>query len=230
MTLQRLTGAVVIVECTLVLILAAGSGLASAQTPLRVDAATAASHMVRRVEPQYPPLAKMARVQGTVELDVCIGKDGAVTAVNVKSGNPPLVASATQAVKQWKYTPFMSDGKPTDVITTVKMPFSLGIPPDIYENERQISNKYFKNEEECRRLIGSQQYDQAWAPCEATVALAEQLPPERALERTHAYADMGWDLAGRRQFGEALQYFQKEVDVDEKVRKPDDADFGVRVS
>lgn len=200
--------------------------VANAQTYINVPAAPAAAHLVKRVDPIYPPLAKMARIQGTVDLEVHIGKDGSVVSAKVKQGHPILVMSAIQAVKQWKYKPFVSDSKPVEAMTTVEIPFSLGIPPDQYKAEQEISGKYFKKEDACRKLIGLRQYDQARPLCEAAVALAEQLPPRRALERTHAYADMGWVLLGQRNFGEALTYFRKEVDLDEKVRKPDDADLG----
>lgn len=75
-----------------VLMLLAGSAIA--QEPSEVTPAKAAEHLIKKVDPEYPALAKAARVQGKVQLKATIAKDGAVTAVNVVSGHPMLVSSA----------------------------------------------------------------------------------------------------------------------------------------
>lgn len=64
----------------------------AAEQATEVSAATAEEHLVKKVEPTYPPLAKMARIQGKVVLQVRIAKDGSVAETKVKSGHPLLVA------------------------------------------------------------------------------------------------------------------------------------------
>jgi protein TonB len=80
---------------------------------------------MREVEPAYPPLARSARVQGQVVLDVVIGKDGAVKSIKAESGHPMLVPAAIDAVKQWRYQPYKLDGKPVEVDTQVLVNFKL---------------------------------------------------------------------------------------------------------
>ena len=95
-----------------------------------VPAAAAEEHLLKSVEPSYPPLGKMARIQGKVVLQVLIAKDGSVADIKVKSGHPLLIAAALDAVKQWKYKPFTTDGKAVEATAIVEVPLSLGIPEE----------------------------------------------------------------------------------------------------
>jgi protein TonB len=63
------------------------------------------------VAPVYPPLARQARIQGTVILKIVINKDGDVRNVQSVSGHPMLAPAAVEAVKQWKYHPYTEEGK-----------------------------------------------------------------------------------------------------------------------
>jgi TonB family protein len=78
--------------------------------------------------PQYPPLAKQARIQGVVKLSVVIGQDGTVQNTSLVSGHPLLVPAALEAVKRWTYQPTALNGKPTEVQTEVDVNFTL--PPE----------------------------------------------------------------------------------------------------
>lgn len=78
------------------------------------------------VKPAYPPLARQARVSGTVELEAVIGTDGRLKELRVKSGNPLLVPAAIDAVRQWVYQPTVLNGEPVEVLTTVLVNFILG--------------------------------------------------------------------------------------------------------
>jgi len=73
----------------------------------------------------YPPLAKAARVQGTVKFEAVIGKDGSIQNLHMISGPPLLVQAAMQAVQQWKYRPTLLNGEPVEVITTIDVNFTL---------------------------------------------------------------------------------------------------------
>ncbi len=79
--------------------------------------------LVYKVAPEYPPIARAAHVQGSVVLNAIIAKDGTVQQVRVVRGNPLLVSSATDAVKRWRYRPFLLDGQPIEVETTVIVNF-----------------------------------------------------------------------------------------------------------
>jgi TonB family protein len=82
------------------------------------------------VAPVYPLLARQARIQGIVTLKAVISKSGDVESLQLVSGHPILAPSAIEAVKQWKYKPFLVDGEPVEVETTVQVNFTLaGAPP-----------------------------------------------------------------------------------------------------
>lgn len=81
--------------------------------------------LITKVQPTYPPLARQARVQGTVALQALIRKDGTVQELTVISGHPMLIQAAMEAVKQWRYKPYLLDGEPVLVQTTINVNFEL---------------------------------------------------------------------------------------------------------
>jgi protein TonB len=86
---------------------------------------TAAS-IITQTRPAYPPLARQARIQGTVVLHAIIDKEGKVAQMEIVSGHPLLVQSALEAVKQWRYKPTQLNGEPVEVDTTIQVTFSMG--------------------------------------------------------------------------------------------------------
>jgi TonB family protein len=96
---------------------------------IRVGGNVQASNLVKKVTPVYPPLAKQARMQGTVRFTVIINKEGSVENVQLVSGHPLLVPSALEAVKQWKYRPTLLNGNPVEVITQIDINFTLADDP-----------------------------------------------------------------------------------------------------
>ena len=99
-----------------------------AAPPARIKqggAVTAAS-IISQTKPNYPPLARQARIQGTVVLHAIIDKDGKVAQLEVISGHPLLVQSALDAVKQWRYKPTLLNGDPVEVDTTITVTFTMG--------------------------------------------------------------------------------------------------------
>jgi protein TonB len=83
------------------------------------------SKLIRRVEPEYPELAKRARVSGIVLLQVTIDETGSVTDVKIIRGHPLLNQAAVDAVRQWKYSPTLLNDEPVPVIATVTVNFVL---------------------------------------------------------------------------------------------------------
>jgi periplasmic protein TonB len=98
-----------------------------AVTPQKVRVSQGVSEglLLHKVTPQYPPLAKQARIQGSVVLQATIGKDGSILNLRVASGHPMLTQAALEAVKQWKYKPYMLNGEAVEVETTVQVNFTL---------------------------------------------------------------------------------------------------------
>ncbi|HZU29186.1 MAG TPA: energy transducer TonB [Bryobacteraceae bacterium] len=92
---------------------------------IRVGGNVQAANLIRKVMPVYPPLAKQARIQGTVRFTAIIGKDGTIQNLQLVSGHPLLVEAARQAVSQWVYKPTMLNGEPVEVVTQIDVNFSL---------------------------------------------------------------------------------------------------------
>ena len=78
-----------------------------------------------QVEPVYPLIAKRARVQGQVTLRAIISPQGTIESLQVVEGHPMLVAAAMDAVKQWRYKPYMLSGQPVEVETMVFVNFHI---------------------------------------------------------------------------------------------------------
>ena len=79
----------------------------------------------QKIDPVYPSVALEAAVEGSVVLDVQIDREGDVADISLVGGHPQLVQAAMDAVKQWKYLPYLLNGTPTDVKTTVHLTFEL---------------------------------------------------------------------------------------------------------
>ena len=92
---------------------------------IRVAARVAEANLVHDVTPQYPPEAGRARLEGAVVLMAVIGKDGSVRDVQVESGLPILAQAAIDAVKQWRYKPYLIDGEPVEVDSRITINFTL---------------------------------------------------------------------------------------------------------
>jgi protein TonB len=92
---------------------------------VRVSQGVSQGLLVSRVDPVYPEQAKQAGIQGTVVLSAIISADGSVKSLRLVSGHPALTSAAIDAVKQWKYRPYLLNGRPVDYETTVTVKFTL---------------------------------------------------------------------------------------------------------
>jgi len=92
---------------------------------IRVGGNVQAANIAKMVRPTYPPLAKQARIQGTVRFNAVIAKDGTIQNLQVVSGHPLLIPAATEAVRQWVYKPTQLNGEPVEVQTQIDVNFTL---------------------------------------------------------------------------------------------------------
>ena len=92
---------------------------------IRVGGQVESARLIFQPKPDYPPLAKMARIQGTVRLDAVISKDGTIQDLKVISGHPLLVRAALEAVQRWRYQPTMLNGDAVEVATEIDVNFTL---------------------------------------------------------------------------------------------------------
>ncbi|MGH9566638.1 MAG: energy transducer TonB [Candidatus Angelobacter sp.] len=93
---------------------------------IRVSSGVSTGNLIRKITPQYPSIARTAHISGSVILEAEISKQGDVVNLHVIGGPPLLRQAAVEAVKQWKYRPYLLNGEPVVVDTQVTVIFSLG--------------------------------------------------------------------------------------------------------
>jgi periplasmic protein TonB len=96
----------------------------TATKPFRISH-IAEGNIINRVQPIYPTLARQARIQGPVQLRAIISKAGTIENLNVNSGHPMLTAAAIEAVRQWRYRPYLLNNEPVEVETEITVNFVL---------------------------------------------------------------------------------------------------------
>ncbi|MGB8261809.1 MAG: energy transducer TonB, partial [Terracidiphilus sp.] len=99
---------------------------AEAPKKVNISAGVAQGMILQKTTPIYPPIAKAARVSGTVVLQATISKSGAIENLRVISGPAMLQQAALDAVKTWRYRPYLLNNEPVEVETTVNVIFTLG--------------------------------------------------------------------------------------------------------
>ncbi|SRR5712692_677389 len=92
---------------------------------IRVSQGISQGMLLKRVQPVYPQQARQMRLQGPVQLEASIGKDGSITKVKQISGDAVLGRAALDAVKQWKYKPYYLNGEPVGIQTQITVNFKL---------------------------------------------------------------------------------------------------------
>ena len=92
--------------------------------PVRISQLSPAD-LINGPRPLYPVPARLARIEGTVVLSALIARDGSIQRLQVQSGHPMLVSAAVDAVRQWRYRPYMLNGEAVEVETQITVNFSL---------------------------------------------------------------------------------------------------------
>ena len=96
------------------------------KAPVRVPSSIEAGLLIQKGIPQYPTMGKAMRIEGTVVLTATISKAGTIENLRVASGPAMLQQAALDAVKEWRYRPYLLNGEPVEVETTVNVVFTLG--------------------------------------------------------------------------------------------------------
>jgi protein TonB len=104
-------------------------GAGATQTPVlqvvNVSQGVSQGLIIKRVSPSYPPNSLQMHVEGAVTLLATISKTGNISSVKILSGDAGLARAAADAVKQWKYKPYLLDGSPVEIQTQVTVNFKL---------------------------------------------------------------------------------------------------------
>ncbi len=99
---------------------------AAPSKPLVISSGVATGMLIQRKPPDYPPIAKTARVSGTVELHATIATNGTIKDLHAVSGPAMLRQAAVDAVRNWRYKPYLLNNQPVEVETTINVIFTLG--------------------------------------------------------------------------------------------------------
>jgi len=148
MKAKRLLVVLAVAVCVAALA-ASAQQVATVATRVRVGGDVQQAKLIAQVQPEYPALARRAKITGTVRLEVSVSPTGTVEGVTVISGHPILVQPALDAVRQWKYAPTLLNGQPVGVVTTVDVFFkyegdsppseeNVPIPPAMETNIRRL--------------------------------------------------------------------------------------------
>ena len=93
---------------------------------MSVSSGVLAGYLIAPIHPEYPSIAKAVHVEGTVVIDAIISRTGGIESAHVLSGPPMLQRAALDAVRQARYRPFLLNGQPTEVQTTITINFRMG--------------------------------------------------------------------------------------------------------
>jgi protein TonB len=93
--------------------------------PLRLSQGAVEGNAIHQVQPEYPRLARSARIEGVVLLEGTIAKDGTIQNLRVITGHALLTQAAVNAIEQWVYEPFLLNGRPIEIVTTFTLTFSM---------------------------------------------------------------------------------------------------------
>jgi protein TonB len=92
---------------------------------LKISQGVSQGLLIKKVAPVYPPQALLTHKQGAVQLLATISKDGDISGIKLLSGETILAHAAMDAVKQWKYKPYLLDGQPMEIQTQITVNFTL---------------------------------------------------------------------------------------------------------
>lgn len=107
------------------LVVFAVAGVLPCAAEMRVAQPEAMRAVVKKVQPDYNPVARQMRVQGDVEVEARVSDGGEVVDVKVLSGNALLTPAVVKAVRDWRFTPFQENGKPSQAVATLRFSFKL---------------------------------------------------------------------------------------------------------
>ena len=181
----------------------------------------AMKHLTKKVEPITPPIAKLTKTGGPVAADIAIALDGSVESVKITSGAPLLSQAARDAIKQWKFDPFIENGYAIRVRTSIEVVFA----GQMSQAEQASRQAFFPVDDECRQLVNEHIYSEAEKTCSQAIDLSNKLPSEAVLERSEVQSLLGHALLLQGKTEEALPHYQEALSLDQTMLKPNDADL-----
>jgi TonB family protein len=185
-----------------------------AQEAIPVDQTALDQHVDHRVPPVYPPIAKVAHIQGTVVFQIRVGISGQIESMKVVSGPAMLQQAAIDSLKQWTFHPFERDGAPIAVTGQVPIAFNLS---DYHPgpDDETIADRYFQLADQCRSAVSARTDNPRAEPiCNQAAEIAEHFGPDvRFIEKRSAFVYAATACANNKDLTSALAWAEKAVDV-----------------
>jgi len=192
--------------------------------PRRVSPDEAEKHLLRRPTPQYPSLAQMGRIQGSVILDIQIDESGKASVRRLIRGHPLLAPAAIAAVEQAKYQPFEVNGNPTPVMTLVMVAFGNSANHDAEDREMLFLTDVWTTEDSAKLALDKGDYAAAEQQMKKWSDLLDSrrpLPEHGGATHAHGFdrelwqwtITMGLVCKAEQKYGEAERYYKNALDL-----------------
>ncbi len=202
-----------------------------AANPHLLDEATAKKNLLEHPDPVYPPIAKAARVQGTVKIAVVIDASGKVASENVQSGPAMLQQAALDAVHKWTFTPFLLNGVPMTVSVVVSIPFQIDKPGEGPTKEQEdAAQAWIPVSDKCRKALQANSSEDSMTYCKQALDLATKAGDTNSSDQiglmlSHQYFGHALILASK--FDEALAEENTSVEESKKWLKETDQELAM---
>jgi TonB family protein len=190
--------------------------------PPAVPPDKAKENLVTIVQPDYPPLAKAARIQGIVHASITIDETGNVKILRLISGHPMLAPAALEAIGKWKYKPFQVDGKATSVQTEVQVSIPEKVSQPDIDLERKFQDAYWANERAGREALNKGDFTAAEAKLQVARAAAEERGDFKWLELADVVSMLAGVKEGQKDFPGAEALLKQSLAIHLKHQHPDE--------
>jgi TonB family protein len=184
----------------------------------------AKQNLVSFVQPDYPPLAKAARIAGIVHASIVIDETGSVINLKLISGHPMLAPAALEAIRRWKYKPFQVDGKSAAVQTEVQVSIPENITQSDIDQERKFQDAYWQNERDGREAFKKGDLATAEAKFQTARAAAEERGDLKWLELADVISMLAEVKEGQKDYPEAEGLLKESLAIHQKHQRPDEAE------
>jgi TonB family protein len=191
----------------------ANSAKGNAQPSAAVSEGEARDHLLKNFDPVYPAIAKAAQVQGQVVLQLETDQSGQIAKVKALSGPPMLLEAAMDAVKQWRYKPFVKSGFALNVTTTETIPFQLA--GSASASDIETASKFFPLSTKCHQAVSQRaDADEEVSACQEAAAEADRFSADtRFIERRSAYVYYATALIRAKKPKDAVAVGEKAIAV-----------------
>ena len=189
-----------------------------------ISSEKAKENLITLVQPDYPPLAKAARIMGIVHASIEVDESGKVVDVKLLSGHPMLAPAALQAIRKWKYKPFEVGGKPVPVRTEVQVSIPENLKQSDIDEERRFQDAYWPNERAGREALKKGDLATAEAKLSLARAAAEQRADEKWMELASTISALATLKVAQNDMDGAEQLYKESLAVHLKHQRPDEAE------